>query len=131
MGMDLNQLSSSEHSAFVYAIWEYVRKVPYGKVITYGQAAAQVAQPGGVSSENYQAYRARWAGQAMAECPPDVPWQRVINSEGKISPRPGAENQRRLLEAEGVTFDSRQRVDLKRFGWPGQDQPVQPGLFGD
>lgn len=129
--MDLNQLPASERSAFVQAVWDYVRKVPYGKVITYGQAAGEVPPPAGVPSETYQAYRARWAGQAIAECPPDVPWQRVINSEGKISPRPGAEEQRRLLEAEGVTFDARQRVDLKRFGWPGQDQPIQPGLFGN
>jgi len=48
-----------------------------------------------------------------------VPWQRVINSEGKISTRPGADLQRQLLEAEGVAFDIRQRVNLEHFGWEG------------
>jgi methylated-DNA-protein-cysteine methyltransferase-like protein len=64
----------------------------------------------------------------MAACPPDVPWQRVLNSKGEISLRAGAEHQRRLLESEGVTFDGKGRVDLKRFGWEGldatQDQPA-------
>ncbi|MBK6795054.1 MAG: MGMT family protein [Anaerolineales bacterium] len=49
----------------------------------------------------------------MANCPDDVPWQRVINSQGKISERPGAERQRPLLEAEGVVFDAKGKVDLK------------------
>jgi len=70
----------------------------------------------------YEAYRARWAGQAMAESPADVPWQRVINSQGKISLKTDLQvRQRRLLEAEGVTFDDRDRVDMARYGWSGPD----------
>jgi methylated-DNA-protein-cysteine methyltransferase-like protein len=69
----------------------------------------------------------------MANCPEDVPWQRVINSQGEISPRPGAERQRELLEQEGVVFNERGRVDLKRFGWQTEPQkpadPDQPSLF--
>jgi len=71
----------------------------------------------------------------MAACPDDVPWQRVINSQGKISPRPGgAEKQRQLLEQEGVEFDAKDRVDLKKYGWNGLDEednvePEQPNLF--
>jgi methylated-DNA-protein-cysteine methyltransferase-like protein len=59
-----------------------------------------------------------------------VPWQRVINSKGEISPRPGAEEQRHLLEAEGVEFDPRGRVDLGHFGWEAA-APLseQPRLF--
>ena len=57
----------------------------------------------------------------MAHCPEDVPWQRVINSQGKISPRPGAEKQRELLEDEGVEFSESGIVDLARFGWKGPD----------
>jgi len=56
----------------------------------------------------------------MAACPENVPWHRVINSQGKISIRGGGENiQRKLLEAEGVEFDSRDRVNLKIFSWSG------------
>jgi methylated-DNA-protein-cysteine methyltransferase-like protein len=57
----------------------------------------------------------------MAACPDGVPWQRVINALGKISERPGAEKQRRLLQAEGVQF-VKDRVDLKRYGWSGLDE---------
>jgi methylated-DNA-protein-cysteine methyltransferase-like protein len=55
----------------------------------------------------------------MAQAPDGVPWQRVINSQGKVSERPGfgVIVQRKLLEEEGVVFDERDRVDLKRFGW--------------
>jgi len=68
----------------------------------------------------------------MAACPDDVPWQRIINAQGKISLRGGGENrQRELLEDEGVVFDDRERVDLKRYGWKGpQDQEAQLGLWG-
>ena len=54
----------------------------------------------------------------------DVPWQRVINSHGRISISRadlGADLQRALLEEEGVEFDGRGYVDLKRFGWRGLD----------
>ena len=56
----------------------------------------------------------------MAQCQDDVPWQRVINSQGKVSPRPGYGPmvQRSLLEQEGVVFDEKERVDLKKYGWP-------------
>ena len=59
----------------------------------------------------------------MAACPEGVPWQRVINSQGKISLRRGTgpQIQRELLEAEGIEFDERERVDLKRYGWAGPE----------
>ena len=57
----------------------------------------------------------------MAACPGDVPWQRVINAQGKVSIRKGggSQLQRQLLEDEGVVFDERERVDLKRYRWEG------------
>jgi alkylated DNA nucleotide flippase Atl1 len=67
----------------------------------------------------------------MAACPADIPWQRVINSQGKISKRPGAEKQRQLLEAEGVVF-VKDKIDLKVYQWhgPGQENPPrQARLF--
>jgi methylated-DNA-protein-cysteine methyltransferase-like protein len=61
----------------------------------------------------------------MAACPDDVPWQRVINSQGKISQRPGAERQRQLLETEGIPF-VKDKVDLKLYQWHGPDQEDEP-----
>ncbi len=112
-------------------VWALVRQVPSGKVATYGQIALMLPAPNGVDFETYKAYGARGVGGAMAACPKDVPWQRVINSQGKISPRPGAEKQRQLLEAEGVEF-VKDKVDLKKFGWHGldeADEPKQERLF--
>jgi methylated-DNA-protein-cysteine methyltransferase-like protein len=69
--------------------------------------------------KSYLAFGARWVGGAMASCPEDVPWQRVINSQGKVSLRPGGGGiqQRLLLEAEGVDFNDHDRVDLKIYAW--------------
>ena len=116
---------------FHQRVWTLVRKVPSGKVATYRQVALMLPVPNGVDLETYKAYGPRWVGGAMAACPDDVPWQRVINSQGKISPRPGAEKQRQLLEAEGVEF-VKEKVDLKKFGWHGldeADEPKQEKLF--
>jgi methylated-DNA-protein-cysteine methyltransferase-like protein len=105
-------------------VWEIVRQVPAGKVVTYGQIARLLPPPPGVEVKSYLTLGPRWVGSAMARCPADVPWQRVINSKGEISLRPGAEHQRRLLEEDGVEFNARGRVDLAHFGWqptPGPD----------
>jgi methylated-DNA-protein-cysteine methyltransferase-like protein len=105
-------------------VWAITCQIPPGKVATYGQIATWVGTPAGVSDQDYRAFGARWVGGAMAACPDGVPWQRVINAQGKISLRGGSETrQRELLEAEGVVFDSHERVDLKRFGWTGPGQP--------
>ena len=95
-------------------IYEVVKQVPWGNVTTYG-AVAQIVGAG---------CDARLVGYAMAGVnDPDVPWQRVINAKGTISPRAGrgAEIQRRRLEGEGVEFDEHGRVDFERFGWRGPD----------
>jgi methylated-DNA-protein-cysteine methyltransferase related protein len=102
-------------------VWQLVRQVPRGKVATYGQIALMLPAPNGVDLETYKAYGPRWVGGAMAACPENVPWQRVINSQGKISERPGAEKQRQLLEAEGIEFVN-DKVDLKKYGWHGLDE---------
>jgi methylated-DNA-protein-cysteine methyltransferase-like protein len=69
---------------------------------------------------------ARWVGSAMAQCPDDVPWQRVINSQGKISIRKNSDGhllQKKMLEDEGIEFDKKDRIDLSRYGW-NADQPT-------
>ena len=96
-------------------VWEIVRQVPPGKVATYGQIAGMIPPPGSLNLKDYEAFGARWVGGAMANCPPDVPWQRVINSQGKISLRPGAEKQTELLKSEGVDFDEVSQTDAKVY----------------
>ncbi len=113
--------SPPDPAAFNTMVWEIVKQVPRGQVSTYGQIAAMIPPPAEMDSKSYLANGARWVGGAMAACPDDVPWQRVINAQGKISLRKGDAHirQRELLEDEGVPFDDRQRVDLARFGWEG------------
>ena len=111
--------------AYYQRVWELVRRIPRGRVVTYGQIALMLPPPGSVDFDSYKAFAPRWVGGAMAACPDDVPWQRVINSQGKISARPGAERQRLLLEEEGVEF-VKDKVDLKKYGWRGLDEADEP-----
>jgi len=99
-------------------IYAVVRQVPAGRVTTYGAVAKIV---GGCT--------ARMVGYAMAATPDGshVPWQRVINSQGKISPHGfgyGSAIQRQLLEEEGIVFDLSGKIDMQKYGWP--DVPVKP-----
>jgi methylated-DNA-protein-cysteine methyltransferase-like protein len=89
-----------------------VRRIPRGRVASYGQ----VARVAGLASH------ARLVGYAMAALRDgtSVPWQRVVNAQGRVSPRatPGYDSlQRALLEREGVRFDAQGRIDLARHGW--------------
>jgi methylated-DNA-protein-cysteine methyltransferase related protein len=99
--------------SFPLRVYAIVRKVPRGKVITYGAIAQLLGEP----------RKARQVGWAMASTPdrtPRIPWHRVINARGEISRRhsPDAEAlQRKKLEAEGVVFDADGRVDLERYLW--------------
>ena len=100
-------------------VYLIARAIPEGRVMAYGHIAQLIVPPVAVPPDTYMRLSPRWVGGAMANCPDDVPWQRVINSQGKISERPGMGTlvQRKLLEDEGVVFDERDRVDLKRYGW--------------
>lgn len=123
--------SPPNQQAYFDQVWHLVRQVPPGMVVTYGQIAQMIAPPEGVELDEYNAFSPRWVGNAMASCPHDVPWQRVINSQGKISQRPGAQRQRQLLEAEGVAF-MKDKVDLSVYQWSGpdhEDVPRQAKLF--
>jgi methylated-DNA-protein-cysteine methyltransferase-like protein len=97
-------------SDFYTQVYAVVRRVPRGKVVTYGQIARHLGAPQG----------ARAVGWAMHQCPADVPWQRVLNARGGISM--GAHSlygslQRSLLEDEGVVFDPAGHVPLEIYGW--------------
>ena len=103
--------SSPRFRRSVYAL---VRRIPRGRVVTYGEIAAQLGRP----------RSARAVGTALGrlggELLDTVPWQRVVNAAGRCSHKDEfwADVQRELLEGEGVRFDGRGRVDLKRAVWP-------------
>lgn len=98
-----------------------VRRIPKGRVMTYGQIATMV--------ENRLSPRA--VGWAMHGCPKGVPWQRVVNASGACSTDrlPGfpVGLQRAMLEAEGVRFGRGGTVDLDRYRWSGTaTRPAKP-----
>ncbi len=102
-----------------------VRRIPRGRVSSYGEIARLAGLPG----------RARQVGYALHALPEaeEVPWQRVVNAQGGISL--GGDTglgslQRNMLETEGIVFNDRGRIDLKRFGWRprhGSRRRVKPG----
>ena len=100
---------------FNILVWEIVRQIPAGKVMTYGQIAALIPVPPNMSVQGYHAFGPRWVGGAMASCPEGVPWQRVVNSQGRISLRQSSAQQRELLESEGVRFNSSGKLELKKY----------------
>jgi methylated-DNA-protein-cysteine methyltransferase-like protein len=98
-------------------IYAVVRRIPRGRVATYGQVAALAGLP----------RHARQVGYALHTLPEDsdVPWHRVINARGEISPRstPGWDRlQRALLQRERVLGPRAARVDLERFRWEPADE---------
>ena len=96
-------------------VYRLVRRIPRGRVMTYGQVAAAVGRP----------RAARAVGRALAALRGPlahvVPWHRVVNAAGRCSLRKGEWDgtQRERLEMEGVHFGRRGRVDLDRFAWNG------------
>lgn len=102
-----------KQSTGTYArIYSVVRRIPTGRVATYGQVAGLAGH-------------ARQVGYAVSALPDEsnVPWHRVINARGAISARgePGGDlAQRSLLEAEGVQFNAGGRISLDRYRWRPQ-----------
>lgn len=93
------------------AVYRFVRRIPRGAVISYGDIAARLGRPGA----------ARVVGHAMRVCPSDIPWHRVVNARGGISMRArasGMVTQRIRLEQEGVSFRAG-RVVMARHRWRG------------
>lgn len=105
-----NESSELGGASLYERIFDCVQQVPPGRVTTYGTIGQIVGCP------------ARVVGYALHHlhniARPDVPWQRVINAQGRISTY-GA-TQREILEHEGVQFDEQGRVDFGQFGWPDQ-----------
>lgn len=91
-------------------VYSIVRQIPVSRVMTYGQIAIILGE----------GYTARTIGYVMHASPDDVPWQRVINSQGKCSTGRltiPMNLQQELLEAEGVVFGANGKCDLGKFQW--------------
>jgi len=90
-------------------VYDIVRAIPAGRVMTYGQIAGLLERP----------LSPKAVGWALSQCPEDVPWQRVVDAKGSCSrdraDPTGRQTQRKRLEKEGVVFDERGRIDLAVF----------------
>ena len=92
---------------FFNQVYQIVSQIPQGKVLSYGNIARRLGNP-----------KAAWqVGWAMRTCPDDLPWQRVVRSDGTIAGGMHAELRRALLEAEGVQFLPDGRVDMEHCLW--------------
>lgn len=109
------EMSTCQHpkrpimTTFPERVYALVRRVPPGRVVTYGSVAGLLGDP----------RKAREVGWALHACPDDVPAHRVINRLGAVSGGAtlSAESRRRELEDEGVRFDRAGRCDLDRYAW--------------
>ncbi|MBE0432067.1 MGMT family protein [candidate division WOR-3 bacterium] len=96
---------------FYERVVKVIKSIPAGRVVTYGQIAEYAGKPRAAREVAYILH-----SSSEKE---NLPWQRVINSKGQISLRPGYgyELQKRLLEDEGVVFDGEDRVDFELYLW--------------
>ncbi len=124
--MSDNQVNDSKYRERVY---EIVRQIPVGRVMTYGQIAAILGA----------GYTPRTVGFVMHGADTkETPWQRVINSQGACSTGKmtvPVNLQQQILEAEGIAFDQKGRCDLKNYQWSpegfgNEEDDEQPSLFG-
>ena len=113
-------------------VYEIVRRIPAGRVMTYGQLAEILGE----------GYTPCTVGFVMHSADESVPWQRVINSRGACSTGRVVvppDLQQRMLVSEGVVFDAKGRCDLSRYRWTPEEYEAggevgggeQPSLFGD
>jgi methylated-DNA-protein-cysteine methyltransferase related protein len=101
---------------FSAAVWALARRVPPGRATTYGLLAEAHYGAAGVVPRSTRGARA--VGQAMARCPGDVPWWRVVHADGSMKGTAGAAEQRARLAEEGVPLTADGRVDWARAGGP-------------
>ncbi len=125
-GVDVNSRGYRER------VFEIVRRIPPGRVMTYGQLAEILGE----------GYTPRTVGFVMHSADESVPWQRVINSQGACSTGRVVippDLQQRMLVSEGVVFNEKGRCDLSRYRWTPEEYATdedeggaeQPSLFGD
>uniref|UniRef100_A0A0L0NRF6 6-O-methylguanine-DNA methyltransferase n=1 Tax=Candidozyma auris TaxID=498019 RepID=A0A0L0NRF6_CANAR len=110
-----------EKKAFHYAVYDTVSRIPHGNVTTYGHIAYLIGRPqnsrqvgSSLKHLRYIRERLNQEGAGLGE----VPWWRVVNSAGIISPRNFGEfEQATLLRGEGVVVLERHKMDLEQYGW--------------
>ncbi len=110
-------------------VYEIVREIPVGRVMTYGQIAEMLGE----------GYTPRTVGYVMHAAETEkIPWQRVINSQGACSTGKmtmPVNLQQKILEDEGIEFSERGRCDLKIYLWSPEgfetETENQPSLFGE
>jgi methylated-DNA-protein-cysteine methyltransferase related protein len=105
---------------FYEQVYAVVRRIPRGQVTSYGRIAAMLGRPHAARAVGYalNALKDKQHDPAYR----DIPWQRVVNSQGRISivnREHGANRQADLLRAEGVVVDEDLRINLDVFLWPG------------
>ncbi|MBA2646842.1 MAG: MGMT family protein [Pyrinomonadaceae bacterium] len=122
-----------EERSYRERVYEIVRRIPHGRVMTYGQIAEMLGE----------GYTPRTVGYVMHAANENDPWHRVINAQGGCSTGRivlPPDKQQRMLEAEDIKFDARARCDLNQYRWTpdeadqdGQRQErsddTQPSLF--
>ena len=123
---DFNHDQKNQPSKY-QVIYDVVRKIPVGKVLTYGQVAELAGLYG----------KARLAGYALFRVglESDIPWQRVVNAKGEISyseARCGGDYlQKTLLEQEGIEFKLNNCIDLKKYRWQPPLDLMDEWLLGN
>lgn len=105
---------------FYEQVYAVVRRIPRGKVTSYGRIAAMLGAPNAARAVGYalRALKDKKAGSGYD----DIPWHRVVNSQGRISivnREYGAQKQAELLRAEGIVVSPELRIDLDIYLWPG------------
>jgi methylated-DNA-protein-cysteine methyltransferase-like protein len=112
------QKSKSYHQ-FCQQVYSIVKRIPSGRVMTYGGIAALIPKPVDMDPLAYNRIRARWVGYALKACPEDVPWWRVVNVKGQVSQRMGhgPHIQPIMLEEEGLQLHEGKIIHLNDFLW--------------
>ncbi|MDX1663269.1 MAG: MGMT family protein [Candidatus Promineifilaceae bacterium] len=104
---------------FYDQVYDVVRRIPAGKVTSYGRIAQMLGRPNAARAVGYALSSLKDREEDEADA---VPWQRVVNSQGRISIRNrehSAQEQADLLRAEGVAVDESLQIDLDRYLWEG------------
>lgn len=100
-------MSETPQKNFFDKVYAIVERIPYGKVVSYGQIAKLLGSP----------RAARQVGWALSTCPEELPWQRVVMADGSVTGGEWEEVRRNLLNEEGVEFLLNGKVDMETFCW--------------